>query len=178
MKSKSCVLLILAVIIPLLLAHLALSQVEDTESIGSRVEVPAFIDIALSNEPIQFPSLAPGGESNATINNGFPLLVNITENTNVYVNISVNATDHFRDGANWFGIENLTYSNVSGGGTNKSMKLTYNTTDPFSDWMKVPPPGAGSNKTVLAYFWIRIPWAQAAGNYGTNVGVRADKYGV
>jgi hypothetical protein len=177
MKKKLDVLLVSAVVTFLFLSHAVLSQVADVDSIGSRVEVPESIEILLSNEPIQFPSLVPGGESNATTGGGFPLMISITENTNIYTNISINATDHFRDGVNWFEIENLTYSNVSGGGVNKSMKLTYNTTDPFSDWINIPPPTAGNNTTVLSYFWIRIPWAQAAGSYSTNIGVKGSKYG-
>jgi hypothetical protein len=167
-----------ALIALLFFIYPVLSEGVRVRTIDARVEIPGFIEFSLANTPINFPSLSPGQESNATQNRGFPMLMNITENTNVAVNLSINATDHFRDGTKWFRIENLTYSNVSGGGLNKTMLLVENTTDPFADWIGVPPPGAGENQTRNAFFWIRVPAAQEAGTYNTTITVKASGYEV
>jgi hypothetical protein len=159
----------------LYLVHPVLSEGIPVRQVGTRVEIPRFIEISLANTPIEFPSMSPGQESNATQNRGFPMLINITENTNAAVNLSTNATDHFRDGTKWFGVENLTYSNVSGG-LNKSMLLVENTTDPFADWVGIPPPGPGNNETRRSFFWIKIPPAQEAGTYRTNITVKGSEY--
>jgi hypothetical protein len=103
------------------------------------------------------------------------MLINITENTNTNTNISMRSEDNFYSGVNWFGITNLTYSNVSSGGLNKSMTLVYNETDPFADWINIPFPGKGNTTTKEAYFWIRIPASQAAGTYTTNITVRVNQ---
>lgn len=139
---------------------------------SAQVTVTSFVDIVLGNAPIEFPSLVPGSSGNATSGKGFPLFINITENTNAMVNLSANASDHFRAGSNSFNIANLTYANNTTGGFNKTMLLAENTTDPFTDWVNITPPGIGNTTTRTAYFYLSIPPQQPAGTYNTTITVK------
>jgi hypothetical protein len=144
-------------------------------NVSLSLTVPTFIEMVLNSTNISFPATSPGGVSPAT--GAFPLGVNITDNTNTPVNITLKGDGDFnRSGGNeTFNMTNLTYSNVSAGGANKSVVSTYNLTAPFADWVNRPVPGPGTNVTIPAYFYLRIPPGQEAGTYSTNVTIRASQ---
>lgn len=141
---------------------------------GTYVTIPAMIEIQIDKIPISFPSTYPGGEFNASSGYGFPMVINVTDNTNVNVTICMKGEGDFESSSNTFNITNLSYSNTSNG-KRKLMTLSYNETDPFLDWYNIPPPPPGENRTVYAYFWVKIPWGQPAGIYTTNISVRANQ---
>ncbi|MEM3086386.1 MAG: hypothetical protein QXT68_04515 [Halobacteria archaeon] len=154
---------------------LAAGGVQPSVNVSLSLTVPTFIEMVLNSSNISFPATPPGGVSPAT--GAFPLAVNITDNTNTPVNITLKGDGDFnRSGGNEsFNMTNLTYSNVSAGGANKSVVSAYNLTNPFPDWVNRPVPGPGTNVTIPAYFYLRIPPGQEAGTYSTNVTIRASQ---
>lgn len=164
---------------PLLLLPFAAASLASTFSgpqpvagVSVSLTVPVFIEVFLDPTSVSFPPTSPGSTSNAST--GFPLNVNITDNTNTPTNVSLRGDGDFNrsGGGASFNMTNLTYSNVSSGGANRSVVPTFNTTDPFPDWVDRPVPPPGTNVTVPVHFWLRIPPGQEAGTYATNVTIR------
>lgn len=135
--------------------------------------VPTFIEMVLNPDSVSFPPTSPGSTSNAS--SGFPVNVNITDNTNTQSNVTLRGEGDFNrtGGSESFNMTNLTYSNATSGGVNKSVVSTYNFTEPFSTWVNRPIPALGTNESVFAYFWLRIPPGQEGGEYKTNITIRA-----
>lgn len=135
--------------------------------------VPTFIEMVLDPESVSFPPTSPGSTSNAS--SGFPVSVNITDNTNTQSNVTLRGDGDFNrtGGSESFNMTNLTYSNLTSGGANKSVIPSYNLTDSFSNWVNRPIPPLGTNVTVSVYLWLRVPPGQEAGEYKMNVTIRA-----
>lgn len=154
---------------------LAVSGPQPAVNVSLSLTVPTFIEMVLNSSDISFPATAPGSTSPAST--GFPLQVNITDNTNANTNVTLRGDGDFnQSGSNaTFNMTNLTYSNLSAGGVNKSTVSTYNSSDPFPDWVNRPIPAPGTNVTVSLYFWLRIPAGQEAGAYNSNVTIRASQ---
>lgn len=164
-----------AVFLLLLLAPLALgvSGPQPVANVSVSLTIPTFIEMVLNPESVSFPATSPGSTSNAS--SGFPVSVNITDNTNTQSNVTLRGEGDFNrtGGSESFNMTNLTYGNLTSGGANKSVAPYYNSTDPFADWVNRPIPPLGTNVTVSVYLWLRIPAGQEAGTYATNVSIRA-----
>ncbi|MBI4362279.1 MAG: Ig-like domain repeat protein, partial [Euryarchaeota archaeon] len=135
-----------------------------------RVQGAVFIDLSLSGG-IDFGIVSSGTvNQSAQTDLGYPLRINITENTNVKTNITVNGTD-LQLGSTRVNVTNIAYSNTSSG-TNLSLQPNF-PAPIFTDWISIPQPGTGNNISRTAYFYVTIPTGQAAGNYWGNVTVQA-----
>jgi len=142
-------------------------------STGAQVIVPEYIEVGLNLSVIDFGTVDTGTTGNALSGSGWPVLINITENTNVITNISVNASggggtsDYCTAAcANSFTVNNHTYSNTSAFTYSGALNVdgSYDT-EPFVDWGGINPPGVGANTTLYIYNKMTIPAGQIAGTY-------------
>jgi hypothetical protein len=143
-------------------------------STGAQVVVPEYIDVGLNLSLIDFGSVNPGTTgSNAIVGSGWPVLINITENTNVVTNISIKASGDAPTSdyctaacAQSFTVNGHSYSNTSAFTASGRLNAdgTYNV-EPFTDWGSINPPGAGANATRYIYNKIDIQTGQIAGTY-------------
>lgn len=144
-------------------------------STGAQVIVPEYIDVALNVTLIDFGSVNPNtAGSPALAGYGWPVAINITENTNVVTNISVNASGtgtpkrYCDDGSctDSFTVNNHSYSNTSAFTYNDRLNIDGSfDVSPFADWGSIARPGAGNNATRYMFNKIDIPTGQAAGTY-------------
>lgn len=171
----------------LLAAALPASAVSGGEPVGTAaatVVVPTFIEITLNQSTIDFSSVNPGTSNSAALaGSGFPLGVNLTDNSNSKVNYTFNGSVNMSAGVPYIGIVNVSFNNnQSSEWATQLLFRQYtglgNTTNAsWSVYVNVPIPSIGTNTTRAAFFWIDVPAQQAAGNYGTGeVAIRASQY--
>ncbi|MEM3208081.1 MAG: Ig-like domain repeat protein, partial [Halobacteria archaeon] len=133
-----------------------------------RIRNPVFIEILLSGPAVEFGTLNPG-----TVNasSQSPLTVNVTPNTNVKTNITINGTN-LSGSPGVIARANIYVCNSSCPEANRTVLPEALGTPLYSDWVQIPVPGS-QNQTRPIYFWLSVPPAQGADTYGGNVYVRA-----
>ncbi len=147
----------------------------DQQNTTASVQVNSVVDITLSNTPITFPASNPGASQvQANVGNGYPLTITVENTTNADVGIRVRGDANFISGAYSFAIGNLEYCNESVVGEALQMTSAYPGTNPFVNWDVTAPAGGGA-VTLNMYNWVSIPTNQEAGNYQSNVYIRADE---
>lgn len=149
------------------------------------VTVPTFIEITLNGTgSINFQSVNPGvTNSNAVTPDGWPMVINLTDNSNVKVNYTLRGTTNLSAGTPYIGIINVSFNdNSSSQWATQLLFSQYtglgNTTNAsWSAYTNVPIPAIGTGTLRNAFFWIDVPAQQAAGSYtGGVVDIRASQY--
>ncbi len=161
---------------------LAVSGGEPVGTAAATVVVPTFIEITLNQSTIDFSSVNPGtSNSAALVGSGFPLGLNLTDNSNVRVNYTLNGSVNMTSGGDAVGITNVSFNNNSTISSETPLPFRYyagqfGTNASWSTYINVPVPSIGTNTTRPAFFWIDVPAQQAAGTYGTGeVAIRASR---
>jgi hypothetical protein len=196
MKGKAKIVLPLATvaILTLLFAYPVASQAPAGPKYGTAVAtvvVNEWIEMYLTNVTIDFGNVNP----NATwtnINN--PLIINITDFTNIRTNITQNATNFvnttdcpetpiYTGTGKWY---NFTYDNdtVAGGNTTMLRDPVENLESPFTyendtgDWSNLSAARwEGDYRVRYSYYYLFIPPYTMACEYQSNVTFRICKYG-
>lgn len=132
------------------------------------------IDVVLNSSAVDFTGLLPGSNYSSTT---FPLQLTIVNDTNVAVNVSLNASGNYVSGGDNFEIGNLTYSNsTSDCLTEMTTSFRSGYCDVFNyydNWVNVP--DSISDQYIPIYFWIQVPSGQVVGTYTTKLYVRVEK---
>ena len=135
------------------------------------------ISVTLNTTSVNFNPITAGG-GNTSCTNSFPVNVTIESETNVAVNISVNASGNYVAGANSFAIQNSSYSNDTVS-CKTEMTLSFRSgncgspTTNYSDWLNIA--DAAFDQFIAVYFWLQVPIGTPKDSYATQLYVKVEK---
>lgn len=163
----------------------AVSGGEPVAGASAAVTVPIFTEITLNGTgSINFQSVNPGTTNSPAVTpDGWPLRLNLTDNSNVNVNYTISGQTNATDGgSNSIGITNVSFNNNSS--SQWATQLLFqqytgegNTSNAsWSPLVNVKRPTIGEGTFRDIFFWIDVPAQQIAASYtGGVVNIRASR---
>jgi len=125
----------------------------------------AYVETSISPSSIAFGAVDPTMNYSTSTNN--PMILTVTSNTNVNVDVYLNAT-HLTNASSTIGVGNMTVSKTAGG-----MKTALTLVFPGTPYYGNLAPGATAN----FYFYLTVPGGQDAGDYAGAVTLRTVQTG-
>jgi len=131
------------------------------------------ISITLYGIPVNYASLDPGITSNASILNGFPMIVSVDSITNVNVDVSIKSseTNMTGPGSNYILVQNQTFANNSVGTNSKSLNISY------QSLRNNIPVNFTAGTNVSCYWWLTVPNYTSPGIYNNTIVVYSNQTG-
>jgi len=130
------------------------------------------VSITFFQVPIDYGNQFPGMTVNATVGNGFPMIIRVDSITNVNTDIYIKSNETNMTGNTYqqeILVQNVTFANNSQGSTNKTLSTGYqllknNIPTNFTD---------GTN--VSAYWWMYIPQTVVPDTYQNHIVIVANQ---